>query len=269
MKKSILWLLLLFGVTDPHKVIASDNNPAFILSAVFWEKYKSETFSYAPWGNDDEANATMVDLSVGSSALSRKFVFYGKNKINFFNKQRPREWEIEDFNSSKIKKDLPLVAEFQLPEFNESTQEFVLLFTNKKKNGMWKIYPIAFSRDEIPYGSYKFISQSQNSLYLFWGDKKFTLHSGKTHVVNTSLKDGRNVVALQAMIQRSGQYTELLNQRYRHSANMRGLFFLGTNRNKLTVKKLVEFNRPLSYASGYGLAPTQNPSTVEPKLRLE
>ena len=59
---------------------AVDGEPKALFTAVFWEKYKNESFSYAPWGNETEENATIVDISVGSSSLSRKFAYYGSGK---------------------------------------------------------------------------------------------------------------------------------------------------------------------------------------------
>ena len=81
----------------------------------------------------------MAEISVGSGSLSSKFVYYGTGKINFYEKRRPREWETEDENDS-IRQPLgKLVAEFELPQGKEGIQNFLLLFVNKKKNGLWKV----------------------------------------------------------------------------------------------------------------------------------
>lgn len=254
MTKFFIRTLLMNIATVCSGVFASQTKqPTFVFSAVFWEKYKSESFTYSPWGNDSDQNATKVDISVGSSALSRKFVFYGKKKLSLFQKRRPREWEADDLNSSEIEDKQPLSAEFQLPQFKEGTQEIVLLFVNKKKNGLWKIYPIDFSLKSIPFGNYKFVSQSKKSLYLLLGENKITLESGQSQVASASLKPDQNTISLQVMVQQGGRYRELIDQKYRHSPNMRGLFFLATNNDKLTIKKLIEFKRPLSSASGYGV----------------
>ena len=245
-------LLVFIGV---GQVNAQEKNvqPRAVFSAVFWEKYNSESFSYAPWGNEKESNASMVEISVGSSSLSRKFVYYGEGKLNFYAKKRPKEWEVEDTNKSNEQSTTNLAAEFDLPQSNDGIQEFLLLFVNKKKNGLWKIYPIPFSKNEVPLGNYKFISQSRNPLYLIFGEEKFTLPSGKIKVSPAVLEEGKRGVLLKVMIQRNARYIEVFNQKWGHSSTMRGVFFLGLNGNKLKVKRVTEFEQPLSSASGYGV----------------
>ena len=246
------FLLVLIGFAQ---VNAQEKNvqPRAVFSAVFWEKYNSESFSYAPWGNETESNASMTEISVGSSSLSRKFVYYGEGKLNFYAKRRPREWEFDDTNKSNEQLTTNLAAEFELPQSNDGIQEFLLLFVNKKKNGLWKIYPIPFSKNEVPLGNYKFISQSRNPLYLIFGAEKFTLPSGKIKVSPAVLEEGKRGVLLKVMIQRNARYIEVFNQKWGHSSTMRGVFFLGLNGNKLKVKRVTEFEQPLSSASGYGV----------------
>ena len=250
------FLLVLIGFAQ---VNAQEKNvqPRAVFSAVFWEKYNSESFSYAPWGNEKELNASMTEISVGSSSLSRKFVYYGEGKLNFYAKKRPREWEVEDKNKSNEQLTTNLAAEFDLPQSNDGIQEFLLLFVNKKKNGLWKIYPIPFSKNEVPLGSYKFISQSRNPLYLIFGEEKFTLPSGKIKVSPAVLEEGKRGVLLKVMIQRNARYIEVFNQKWGHSSTMRGVFFLGLNGNKLKVKRVTEFEQGLSSAFGFGVAPVQ------------
>ena len=231
--------------------------PKAVFTAVFWENYKSESFSYAPWGNEGEANASMAEISVGSSSLSRKFVYYGTGKINFYEKRRPREWETENENDSIHQSLGKLAAEFELPQGREGIQNFLLLFVNKKKNGLWKIYPIPFSKNVVPLGSYNFISQSRNPLYVIFGTEKFTLPSGKSKVSPAVLEKGSRGVLLKAMVQKNGQYLEVFNQKFGHSPTMRGMFFLGLDGEKLTLKRVTEFEQSISSASGFGLSRLQ------------
>ena len=250
-------VVLYLGFVPTNFAIGKNAEPKAVFSAVFWENYKSESFSYAPWGNEGEANASMAEISLGSSTLSRKFVYYGTGKINFYEKRRPREWEIVDENNS-IRKPLgKLAAEFELPQGKEGMQNFVLLFVNKKKNGLWKIYPMPFSENEIPVGSYNFISQSHNPLYLVFGNEKFTLPSGKSKVSPAVLEEGKRGIMLKAMIQKNGQYLEVFNQKFGHSSTMRGMFFLGLDGEKLKVKRVTEFEQSISSASGFGLSRLQ------------
>ena len=252
--KDIIFFLFVFNALDVQTSFAEDkkNSLKAVFSAVFWQNYQSESFSYAPWGNEEEANSSKAEISVGSSSLSRKFAYYGEGKINFYEKRRPREWETEDENNSTRQSLGKLVAEFELPQGKEGMQQFLLLFVNKKKNGLWKIYPIPFSENDVPVGSYNFISQSRNPLYLIFGEEKFTLPSGKSKVSPVVLEEGNRGVALKVMIQKSGQYHEVYNQKFGHSSTMRGMFFLGLDRDKLKVKRVTEFDQSISSASGFG-----------------
>ena len=47
--------------------------PKGIFTAIFWEKYESESFSYAPWGNEKEANA--VAQKIKDYVLGGGFMF--------------------------------------------------------------------------------------------------------------------------------------------------------------------------------------------------
>jgi hypothetical protein len=247
-----LFLLVLIGFAQVN-ARGKNVQPRAVFSAVFWEKYNSESFSYAHWGNETESNASMTEISVGSSSLSRKFVYYGEGKLNFYAKRRPREWEFDDTNKSNEQLTTNLASEFELPQSNDGIQEFLLLFVNKKKNGLWKIYPIPFSKNEVPQGHYKFISQSRNPLYLIFGEEKFPLPSSQSKVAQAVLEEGKRGVLLKVMVQENGQYIEVFNQKWGHSSTMRGVFFLGLDGNKLKVKRVTEFEQSLSSASGYGV----------------
>ena len=255
--------LLLFCVATAEKT----KTPKAVFTAVFLEQYKSESFSYAPWGNEKEANATMVDISVGSSALSRRFVYYGEGKLNFYEKRRPREWE-EDQNESKESLLGQLSADFELPKTSEPPLEYLLLFVNKKKNGLWKIYPIPFSQKKVPFGSYLFVSQSRDPLYLLFGKNEIVLPSGKSKMCPAVLEDGQRGILLKAMIQKKSQYLEVFNQKWGHAKNMRGIYFLLLNQNKLDVKRVVEFDQPMSSATGYGFSPLTVIENKEDRTQL-
>ena len=237
---------LLLGVTDTNKSV----EPTAYFSAVFWDKYQKETFTYAPWGNENEENASMVSIAVNSNSLSRKFAFYGSDKINLFT-----ETNEETSTTEKIKN---IAMEFELPLSTEKGREYILLFLNKKKNGLWKIYPVPFLKDDIPVGSFKFVSQLRSTIYLLFGKEKITLSSGKSSVSPGILEEGKRGINLKAMMKKDGRFVNLYDEDWSYSSRMRGMFFLGMNGSKLNVKRLVEFNRPLVGSLGYGVPPFTN-----------
>lgn len=238
---------------SPFLIGEADKKPKALFSAIFWEEFQNESFSYAPWGNETEDNATIVDISVGSSSLSRKFAYYGDGKLNLY-----RTEIIDDIepggSASKPVSPKNLAAEFHLPlsDGNEM-KEYLLLFTQKKKNGLWKVYPIPFSLNEIPYGSYKFVSQSRNTLYFMFGQEKVTLQSGKSIISPAKLEDGKRGILLKVMGQENGKVIEVFSQKWGHSPRMRGIYFLGMNGNKMTVKRMIELKSQLSASAGYAV----------------
>jgi len=148
--------------------------------------------------------------------------------------------------------------EFELPLSTEKGREYILLFLNKKKNGLWKIYPVPFLKDDIPVGSFKFVSQLRSTIYLLFGKEKITLSSGNSSVSPGILEEGKRGINLKAMMKKDGRFVNLYDEDWSYSSRMRGMFFLGMNGSKLNVKRLVEFNRPLVGSLGYGVSPLTN-----------
>ena len=239
------------------KTIAKEQTqPNVILSAVFWEKYQRGSFSYAPWGNEKDDNASIVDISVGSSALSKKFVYYGDETLNFYEKKSLDDWEVDLEEGDQKQLSGNLIAQFSLPPTdNEGIKEYILLFVNKKNNGLWKIYPIPFSKDEVPLENYKFISQSNKLLYFIFGNEKFALEPGKSRVCPVVLEDGERRVPLKVLSRKNSSYAEHYNQKWSHSSNIRGICFVGFSGDKLSLKRTSERSQPLSTALGFNVSP--------------
>lgn len=258
---SFLWIFMI------QTAFADDKKEfhGMLFTALFWEKYQSETFSYAPWGNEQEANASIVDFSVGSNSLSKKFVYHGKGTMNLYEKKRLEEWEAPREEERKPLFSGQLAAQFDLPQSNEKIKEYVLLFLNKKNDGLWKIYPIPFTTEEIPSGNYKFISQSRIPLYIIVGTQKFILQPGKSKVTPLVVEQGARRVPIKVLSQKNGTYVELYNQQWSHSKNVRGLCFIGFQNNKINLKRTSEFTQPIERAIGYNLQPV---SDIEEKTKV-
>jgi len=80
--------------------------PTAIFKAIFWDKFTSKNLSYAPWGNHNDKNATMVSLQVGFSTVSRPFVYYGSSPVKFFEKIYQPETSSDYTISDQTKKEL-------------------------------------------------------------------------------------------------------------------------------------------------------------------
>ena len=236
-------------IANPDEGNKKEIEPSAFISAVFWDKYQNQTFTYAPWGNENEENASMVSVAINSNSLSKKFAYYGSGKLNLYNVA------YGDNVDAGVEKSKDLAIEFQLPSIQEKGKHYILLILGMKKNNTRRIYPMSFSEDEIPFGSYKFVSQLRSSLYLFFGKEKFNLDSGKSYISPANLEEGKRGITLKAVIQSNGHSNTLYEDEWSHNSRMRGLFFLVMNGNKLNLKRLVEYNIPLSRSIGYGLPP--------------
>ena len=64
----------------------STPEPTAVFRAVFWDRFTSRDLSFAPWGNGEEANATILSARVGFSQPSRSFVYYGDSPFKVFTK---------------------------------------------------------------------------------------------------------------------------------------------------------------------------------------
>ena len=239
------------------------STPNGIFTAVFWEKYKSEFVKFAPWGNDNEQNATLLDLSVSSDNFSRKFVFYGEENLRFYNTKILDEYEVvEDTVEEEDRMGKPF-AEFKLPNTNQDILEYVLIFLGKNKGGIRKIYPIPFTQKDVPLGSFQFVSQSTIPLYIEFGKEKFVLSPRKTKLVTASPNDGEKVISMRVTIVRNGRKEEVFKQRARHFTNLRGMFFMGFGKDGISVRKFSEFESPINRSLGFGTPSKSSPSKTE------
>ena len=84
-----------------------------------------------------------------------------------------------------------------------------------------------------------------------------------TKVVNLNLKKEDRVLDFSDFQKQNLKFDinklqEAYNQRFRHSEKIRGIFFLRSNQEKLSIKKLIEFNRSINTATGYGASRLQD-----------
>ena len=77
---SVLFVLSnLFALHNFSMAENDDATPTALFKAVFWDRFTSRSLVYAPWGNGEEANATIFTNRVGFSSPSRSFAYYGSS----------------------------------------------------------------------------------------------------------------------------------------------------------------------------------------------
>ena len=107
--------------------------PPVVFSTMLWGKGSSQTFSYAPWDNHEDENATRYEVSATAGFVSKKFAYYGKGTLQFHKAEEiSDEGFIEDDNSSEPKAPSPILASCKFQISPGQTKEYILLVAPKK-----------------------------------------------------------------------------------------------------------------------------------------
>ena len=130
----------LTGQPNPKK-------PTAVFSAVFWERFMSARFSYAPWGNQDDLNATFRDVQVGFSAPSQKFAYYGDGNLKLYSSLPVSNSEDGGTVKSEEANERVPMAEFPFSsEGDGTTRQYLLLFlkNTKANEPKYKVHALPF-----------------------------------------------------------------------------------------------------------------------------
>ena len=136
--------------------------PKALFSIMLWNTQGSQDLAYAPWGNENEGNATIVPFTVSYGMPSRKCSFYGDGELNVLRQKEPHEFK-EGENPYES------VAKIRLPFSAEKPSDSLILLTPSAEEETWKTRNLSFDEKAIPKGHFTFSSQL-NSLgrHPFW-----------------------------------------------------------------------------------------------------
>ena len=251
--KIISVLFVLSNLFALHNVLMAENDdatPTALFKAVFWDRFTSRSLVYAPWGNGEEANATIVTNRVGFSSPSRSFAYYGSSPVKFYIKNVGSSAE----NSTSAQENLKQIAEFSF-EKKETTQRFLLIFLKQPSNKEFKVFPISISQQTVPFGSMVCYSQCREPLYIAYGSQKNVLAPGKSarfsYVENPDIEASK----LRVFTRRDSKYEEMAMDYMALSKEKRAIVFLSPVRSRIRLK-MYYFNRePMESALGYGSVP--------------
>lgn len=262
LKNLYLIFYSLVSLLLPHLVLSVEeeiSKPTAIFSALFWEKYVNKTLVYRPWANEEENNSTKIELAVGSNGLSRKFTYYGRENLKFYEKQyfSPRAISLMSEEEKKKMTEIPLVAELPFSAKQDEIQEFILLFMKDRQTGRFKIYPLPFSQSRIPFGSYQFISQAKEELNFTINQERMELGAGGKKIIDFTKFINTATIRVTGYRQDDGQYKEFFLQNFSNSNSRRGYVFFSPDKKRIKVTSLVENNRPIESAVGYGAKRSQ------------
>ena len=253
----------LTGQQNPKK-------PTAVFSAVFWERFMSARFSYAPWGNQDDLNATFRDVQVGFSAPSQKFAYYGDGNLKLYSSLPVSNSEDGGTVKSEEANERVPMAEFPFSsEGDGTTRQYLLLFlkNTKANEPKYKVHALPFSSAEVPFGALKCYSQLRETVYFTFGKSKASLPSGKSTLIQGQIGAVSEFYPLAAYFLSAGKYEKVLTQSISFSNQQRGLMFFTKQRDRLRAKIFLEDVQPMEKSIGYGVQPyiDQDPEAKEGK----
>lgn len=236
---------------------AKKPSPKALFSIMLWNTQGSQNLAYAPWGNEGDGNATVVPFTVSSGMPSSKCSFYGVGELNLLRQKEPYEFE-EGENPYES------VSMIRLPSSADKLSDSLILLTPSAEEKSWMTRTLSFDEKTIPKGHFTFTSQLPSPIGLVFGESKFTLSRGKTEKIKATTKDKESeVMELSAYLPKNGKYEMVFSRKWPYSPDLRGMYFLGMQRNRIRVSRIVEFSLPVENTLGFGLPSVSTPVSKE------
>ena len=219
---------------------------------MLWNSQGSQDLAYAPWGNQNDGNATIVPFTVSSGMPSKNVPFTGMASWLCSGKKSPMK-------SKMMRNQYQLISKIRLPFSAEKPTDSLILLTPSTEGETWKTRNLSFDEKAIPKGHFTFSSQLNSPVGILFGKSKFTLARGKTETIKVIPKDTESqVMELSAYLPKNGKYEKVFSKKWPYSSDLRGLYFIGMQRNRIRVNRIVEFSLPIETTLGFGLPPVSN-----------
>lgn len=260
MRCCILLSFILTSVLSSQEKVEKPS-PQALFSIMLWNTQGSQNLAYAPWGNELEENATIVPFTVSSGMPSKKCSFYGLGELNLLRQKEPYEFD-EGENPYES------VSKIRLASSSGKPSDSLLLLTPSAEEANWKVRNLSFDEKTIPKGHFTFSSQLASPVGLVFGESKFTLSRGKTEKVKASTKDKKGeVMELSAYLPKNGKYEKVFSRKWPYSPELRGMYFIGMQRKRIRVSRIVEFSSPMQSTLGFGLSRVSTPILKEKPIQ--
>lgn len=198
--------------------------PVGLFFPIFIGDEKVRTFSYAPWGNGSEENATYEKFTIGQGSFYSKLAYYGESPLEFF----------EVVNEEREK---TLKVSYHFDRSDRKREEILMLSSNS--NGSFKVVPLDFSTEKVPIGSILLKSYSSEPIYISIGDKKIKLGPGKSYLFSPIKLTSKHVIVV-AYLNRNGTYKQVFKKLVRKFTSQRNLLMMKTSGDALTSMHLSE-----------------------------
>jgi len=157
--------------------------PSAFFQAILWDSEEAETFTYAPWGNAEDQNASLLSISISSDTLTRRFAYYGTSPLRLYRlKEETDQGSPNTLNGNSLNSnqwELAVEYNFQIGEGHVATaiKEEVLMLRKGNLN-KFKVFALPFSEYKVPKGSFLFQSFANEDTFFRAGKQKFKLPMG-------------------------------------------------------------------------------------------
>jgi len=218
--------------------------PVGLFNPIFIGDEKVRTFSYAPWGNGSEENATYEKFRIGQGDFYSKLAYYGESPLEIF----------EIVNGER---ENTLKVSYHFDRSERKREEILMLSSNN--NGSFKVVPLDFSTEEVPIGSILLKSYSSESIYISIGDKKIKLGSGESYLFSPRENLTSKHVIVVAYLNRNGTYKQVFKKLVRKFTSQRNLLMMKTTGDALTSMHLSESISYQKNITGLNSLPRSSP----------
>ena len=233
-------LIACLPVSNATEVV--EEEPTGIFNALFLGRENTRTFSYAPWGNRSEENATIQNIRIGSGGFYSKFAYYGKSPLKLV-------WQpVENQDSAE-----PFEISYSFKPSPQRKEEILLV--KRLEEGAFQVYPMDFSEKKIPMGTFLFKSFSNETVYISIEDKKFILEAGSSHLYRTDKNSVNSSVVIVGYLMRNGKYKKVFKQMIRNLDVQRGVIMLRTKGSTIKSMNLLEHASQNEKIIGLGTQP--------------
>jgi hypothetical protein len=267
--KKIFWFQgFLFLFASMQCLLSQDSSPTptAIIRAVFWDRFTNRDLFFAPWGNLEDTNSTILNSRVGFSSPSRSIAYYGQSPFRFFTRKVTQS--PVDVNSTK--QEFSKVVEFPFSPKQGVIQKFLLILLKQPQSQEFKIYPLPISQGDLPFGSFVCYSQVRETLYMGYGNQKNVLNPGKSAKFSYLDTDDEEKLKLRVFKRKNSKYEAVLIDKIQLNRESRMVAFLSSSRNRIRIKKYNFSREPLEKSLGYMTsALTQNPEKPEMNANQE
>jgi len=249
--------LILFGLSGEKP------KPTAYFQAILWDSEEAETFTYAPWGNSEDQNASLLSISISSDTLTRRFAYYGTSPLKLYRQKEGAGNGSPNTSSSNFldtnQWELAVEYNFQIDGDHVATaiKEEVLMLRKGNLN-KFNVFALSFSESKVPKGSFLFQSFAKEDTFFRVGSQKFKLSGGGNRLIVPKAGESKRSLEIEGFLLRNQKYQLAMQRNIGAFEKKRGIFIINTKGNTIKPYTLIERYSNYENAFGYGVSPLTN-----------